>query len=30
MLSLQEIKDMVDEMLVQNRDYLPQFKSFRS
>ena len=28
-LSLAEIKDMVNEMLQQNRDYLPQFKHFR-
>jgi alpha-galactosidase len=28
-LSLAEIKDMVNEMLEQNRDYLPQFKHFR-
>ena len=27
-LSLAEIKDMVNEMLAQNRDYLPQFTSF--
>jgi len=27
-LSLAEIKDMVNEMLLQNRDYLPQFKHF--
>jgi hypothetical protein len=26
MLSLAEIKEMVNEMLQQNRDYLPQFK----
>ena len=25
-LSMQEIKDMVDEMMEQNRDWLPQFK----
>ncbi|MFC1714472.1 alpha-galactosidase [Candidatus Poribacteria bacterium] len=30
MLSLQEIKDMVNEMLQQNRDYLPQFKHFEA
>ena len=29
-LSLQEIKDMVNEMLQQNRDYLPQFKNFEA
>lgn len=29
-LSLAEIKQMVDEMLAANRDYLPQFKYFRS
>lgn len=29
-LSLQEIKDMVNEMLQQNRDYLPQFKHFEA
>lgn len=28
-LSLAEIKDMVNEMLEQNRDYLPQFKRFK-
>ena len=28
-LSLAEIKDMVNEMLQQNRDYLPQFKHFK-
>ncbi|MBI2938940.1 MAG: alpha-galactosidase [Chloroflexi bacterium] len=28
-LSLGEIKDMVNEMLAQNRDYLPQFRTFR-
>ena len=28
-LSLAEIKDMVNEMLQQNHDYLPQFKHFR-
>ncbi len=27
-LSLEEIKDMVEEMLDQNRDYLPQFEHF--
>ncbi len=27
-LSLAEIKDMVNEMLQQNRDYLPQFKNY--
>ena len=27
-LSLAEIKDMVNEMLAQNKDYLPQFKTF--
>lgn len=27
-LSLAEIKDMVNEMLQQNRDYLPQFDNF--
>jgi alpha-galactosidase len=27
-LSLEEIKDMVGEMLDQNRDYLPQFEHF--
>jgi alpha-galactosidase len=27
-LSLAEIKEMVNEMLQQNRDYLPQFKHF--
>ncbi len=29
-LSLAEIKKMVNEMLQQNRDYLPQFKRFRA
>jgi alpha-galactosidase len=29
MLSLQEIKAMVNEMLAQNREYLPQFSSFK-
>ena len=29
-LSLAEIKEMVDKMLEQNRDYLPQFKHFKS
>lgn len=29
-LSLAEIKTMVNEMLAQNRDYLPQFKSFEA
>jgi len=29
-LSLAEIKDMVNEMLQQNRDYLPQFKHFKA
>jgi len=29
-LSLAEIKDMTNEMLQQNRDYLPQFKHFRA
>ena len=28
-LSLAEIKDMVNEMFAQNKDYLPQFKSFK-
>ena len=28
-LSLAEIKDMVNAMLVQNREYLPQFKHFK-
>jgi alpha-galactosidase len=28
-LSLEEIKDMVEEMLDQNRDYLPQFEHFK-
>ncbi len=28
-LSLKEIKDMVNEMFAQNQDYLPQFKSFK-
>ena len=27
-LSLAEIKTMVNEMLLQNKDYLPQFKHF--
>jgi len=27
-LSLQEIKTMVNEMFAKNRDYLPQFKHF--
>jgi len=27
-LSLAEIKDMVNEMLAKNKDYLPQFKRF--
>jgi alpha-galactosidase len=27
-LSLEEIKQMVDEMFTANRDYLPQFKHF--
>jgi alpha-galactosidase len=30
MLSLAEIKEMVNEMLQQNRDYLPQFKHFEA
>jgi alpha-galactosidase len=30
MLSLAEIKDMVNEMLQQNRDHLPQFKHFEA
>ena len=29
-LSLAEIKDMVNEMLQQNKDYLPQFKHFKA
>ncbi|MFN2131078.1 MAG: alpha-glucosidase/alpha-galactosidase, partial [Anaerolineae bacterium] len=29
-LSLAEIKSMVNEMLEQNRDYLPQFKHFQA
>ena len=29
-LSLAEIKQMVNEMLQQNRDYLPQFKRFEA
>jgi alpha-galactosidase len=29
-LSLAEIRQMVDQMLEQNKDYLPQFKSFKS
>ena len=29
-LSLAEIKTMVNEMLQQNRDYLPQFKHFEA
>jgi len=29
-LSLAEIKDMVNDMLAQNRDYLPQFSSFKA
>jgi alpha-galactosidase len=29
-LSLDEIKAMVNEMLQQNRDYLPQFKHFEA
>ncbi|MEK7397393.1 MAG: alpha-galactosidase [Candidatus Poribacteria bacterium] len=29
-LSMAEIKDMVNEMLLQNKDYLPQFKQFRA
>jgi alpha-galactosidase len=28
-LSLEEIKEMVEEMLDQNRDYLPQFEHFK-
>jgi alpha-galactosidase/6-phospho-beta-glucosidase family protein len=28
MLSLAEIKQMVNEMLAQNRDYLPTFEHF--
>jgi alpha-galactosidase len=28
-LSLKEIKDMVNEMFEQNKEYLPQFKSFK-
>jgi alpha-galactosidase len=28
-LSLAEIKQMVNEMFQQNRDYLPQFKHFQ-
>ncbi len=28
-LSLAEIRDMVNEMLEKNREYLPQFKSFK-
>ena len=27
-LSLAEIRDMVNEMLIQNRDYLPNFKNY--
>jgi alpha-galactosidase/6-phospho-beta-glucosidase family protein len=27
-LSLAEIKNMVNEMFAQNKDYLPQFKHF--
>jgi alpha-galactosidase len=30
MLSLAEIKEMVNEMLAQNRDYLPQFRHFEA
>ena len=29
-LSLAEIKQMVNEMLAQNRDYLPTFKHFKA
>ena len=29
-LSLAEIKDMVNEMFAKNRDYLPQFKQFKA
>ena len=29
-LSLSEIKEMVNEMFEQNRDYLPGFKHFRA
>jgi alpha-galactosidase len=29
-LSLAEIKEMVNEMLEQNRDYLPQFEHFEA
>jgi alpha-galactosidase len=29
-LSLAEIREMTDKMLEQNRDYLPQFKHFKS
>ena len=29
-LSLAEIRTMVNEMLEQNRDYLPQFKNFKA
>jgi len=29
-LSMAEIKDMVNEMLKQNKDYLPQFKHFEA
>jgi alpha-galactosidase len=29
-LSMAEIKDMVNEMLLQNKDYLPQFKHFKA
>ena len=28
-LSLEEIRHMVDDMLAQNRDHLPQFKHFK-
>jgi len=28
-LSLREIKDMVNEMFEQNKNYLPQFKNFK-
>jgi alpha-galactosidase len=29
-LSMAEIKDMVNEMLLQNKDYLPQFENFKA
>ncbi len=29
-LSLAEIREMTDKMLEKNRDYLPQFKKFKS